>query len=530
MPLQALAPFKTPRRAASSRVAQMINIPAPVGGLNLRDPISAMSPIDAVALDNMIPRQTGTEMRNGTRLYVDDVGYSIESMFAYNALNNNDDKIFAAANGNIYDVTSSPSSVAVSATGSTYNLWWTTQFATGGDMFLLAVSPGAGYYTYSTSTGWVQRTPTNLPTSTLRTVGVWKQRVFFTAENDENIYYFNSVNAIDGNVNSFAMGSLLRSGGYVSSIINWTLDAGIGIDDHLVVVGTQGDIGVWTGTDPDSASTFALKGTWYVGPVPTYGKYFTTTGGDVMILSSLGLQQMSKLVNGQFISQDTGPAAKIQSVLNPLVASYINTPNWDVFVAPSSNVLVIKPPPSSIDTYQQFAMNITTGAWCTFSNMNMNCATILDGVMYYGTSGGDVYKGLYGDKDNVAIDGTGGDLVQADLQTAFNAFGDPGILKRFSLARPVFISSEEPSVKLRMNTQYQYSPVDGSPSFTTQATAIWDTGVWNNAIWAGVTNTYQAYVGVTNLGYYGSLRMKVRGTANTIFTSSHVMFDVGGLL
>jgi hypothetical protein len=130
----------------------------------------------------------------------------------------------------------------------------------------------------------------------------------------------------------------------------------------------------------------------------------------------------------------------------------------------------------------------------------------------------------------VTITGTGGDLVEADVQCAFNAMGNAGVLKRFSMARPVFISSDTPSVKLQVNTQYQLNPVAGSPSFTNQSAGVWNTGTWNNAIWSGNNNTYQAFVGATGMGYYGSIRMKVRGLAGTVFTSSHMMYDIGGVM
>lgn len=530
MPLRELAPFKTPRRAAAAQVAALANVPAPVGGLNLRDPISEMAPTDAVVLDNMIPRQSGVQMRKGYQLHVDDVGFPVKTLMSYTAPNPNDNKLFACANGNIYDVTADPATSAVTGTGSTDNLWWWTQFTTPADTFLLAVSPGAGYWTYSTTSGWVNRTPSGLPTTTLRTVGVWKQRVFFTAEADAHFWYMNSVNSVTSACTGFHMGSLLRNGGYLSAAFNWTLDAGVGIDDHLVVVGTEGDIGVWQGTDPSSATTFALRGVWYIGPVPKYGKYFSSFGGDVMVLSELGLIQVSKLVNGQFVDSDPGPVQKIQSVINPLVTLLRSTQSWDVFVAPSDDVLVIRPPQQPTGVYQQFGMNINTGSWCTFSNMSMDCAAVLAGVTYYGTSEGYVYKAFYGSRDKVAIAGTGGDLIEGDVQTSFQAFGNPGVLKKFGLARPVFISASPPAVKVRVNVQYSFTDVAGSPSFTTPTTSLWDTGVWNTAVWAGTDNTYQAFAGVAGMGYYGSLRMKVRGVGGTVFSSTHMLVEQGGVM
>lgn len=530
MPLQPLAPYKTPRRAAATQTAQLFNVPAPIGGLNLRDPISAMSPIDAVTLDNMIPRQTGVEMRGGYQVHTNSILFPIKSVFSYNAPNPANNKLFAAANGKIYDVTTNPATVAVALTNSTEDYWSTTQFSTGGDTFLLCVSPGAGYWTYSTTSGWINRTPAGLPTTTLKTVSVWKQRVFFTCEADTRIYYFHNVNVVDGNTSPFTMGAQLRNGGYIAGLINWTLDAGVGIDDHLVVIGSQGDVAVWQGTDPQNANDFALRGIWYCGPVPKYGRFFTSFGGDVMILSDMGLVPLSKLVNGQFVETTPGPAQKIQTLLSPLVSDLISSPTWDIFIAPASEVMVIKVPNQVSGGYRQFAMNVNTASWCTFSGLPMHCTTILNGVLYFGTDDGTVCKGLYGSLDGVLQDDTGGSLVEGDVQTAFNAFDTPGLLKRFGLVRPIFIAPEVPSVKARVNTQYAFTGVEGSPSFTNNSEALWDAALWNDAAWVGTANTYQAWVGTTGLGYYGSLRMKVRGASNTIFTSSHFLVDVGGMM
>ncbi|NBW21659.1 MAG: hypothetical protein EBR82_78255, partial [Caulobacteraceae bacterium] len=307
MPLVPLKPFKTPRKAAAAQVAQLAVIPAPTGGLNYRDPIASMSPQDALVLTNMIPRQQGCELRKGYQAYanavtVASVAQPVESVFGYTAPNPANNKVFMATNGKIYDVTSGGAPVvAVASTGSTDNEWWTTQFSTAADTFLLAVSPGAGYWTYSTTSGWVNRTSTTTNmTTAVRTVAVWKRRVWFTFENDSNVYYMGAVDAITGTVTSFPMGSILRNGGYVSALFNWTIDAGFSVDDYLVAIGTEGDVGVWEGTDPTSAATFQLKGAWYVGRVPRHGRYFTPFGGDVMIVSELGLVPMSRLISGQY--------------------------------------------------------------------------------------------------------------------------------------------------------------------------------------------------------------------------------------
>ncbi|CAB4136677.1 hypothetical protein UFOVP312_42 [uncultured Caudovirales phage] len=530
MPLLPLQPLRVSRRASAAQTAQVSVIPAPTGGLNYRDPISAMSPMDALILTNLIPKQQGVELRKGWQQTTSSLGEPIESVFGYTAPNSENNKVFVAADGNIYDVTDGTYTVAVPATGSDADEWWTTQFSTPADTFLLAVSPGAGYWTYSTSSGWVDRTATTtgLPT-TVRTVAVWKQRVWFTAEGDSNVYYLDSVDVVTGACTSFAMGSTLRNGGYVSALINWTMDAGFSIDDFLIVVGTEGDIGVWQGTDPTSADTFSLKGVWYVGPVPRHGQYFTPFGGDVMIVSELGLVPMSKLVAGQYTQdQQIGPASKIQSVFAPLVRKQLNQKFFDVFVVPSSDVLVIKMP-ADAGTYRQFAMNVTTGAWCQFVGMPMRSAAVIGGQCWFGTQDGYTCLGLYGNKDGVDEVGAGGNSIEGEVQTAFQSFNTPAQLKKFGMARPIFIATAQPAVKLVINTQFVFSTVGGSPYFFEDNNGIWDASVWNGANWVG-QNTYQAWFGTTGLGYYGSLRMKVRGLPATVFTSAHMMTELGGVM
>lgn len=535
MPLVPLKPWRTPRQAAAAQTAQLSVLPAPTGGLNYRDPIAAMTPADALVLNNFIPRQQGIELRKGWQLYADSPllpAEAIESVFSYKAANSANDKVFVAVGGNIYDVTSGGTpTLAVSGTGSTDDEWWTTQFSNSAGTYLLAVSPGAGYWTYDVVGGWVNRTAlaVGLPVN-VRTIAVWKRRIWFTVKDDPQVYYMRTVDTIQGNADPFPMGSILRNGGYVSALFNWTIDAGFSVDDFLVVVGTEGDVGVWEGTDPTSVATFGLKGAWYVGPVPRHGRYFTPFGGDVMIVSELGLVPMSKLITGQYTQdQQIGPASKIQSVFAPLVRKLLDEKYFDVFVVPSSEVLVIKLPADG-GTYRQFAMNVTTGAWCQFTGIPMRSAAVIGGQLYFGTVDGLTCKGLSGDRDGVDSVGAGGNYVEGDVQTSFQHFGSPAQQKKFGLARPIFLATAAPSVKLQINTQFNLSSVGGSPFFTGASdNGEWDASIWNTATWVG-QSTYQAWAGVAGLGYYGSLRMKVRGLPTTVFTSAHLSTEVGGVM
>lgn len=503
-------------------------IPPPVGGVNYRDAWVNMQPQDAIVLDNMIPTQSGVEQRPGWQYFSATTNAAIRSVFAYNAGSSSNSKLFAGSAGKIYDVTSGTPSLVVAA-GSTNDMWSTAHFSTTAGIFLLAVSPGAGYYTYDPTGGWILRTPAGLPANPT-SVAVFKNRVWFTIQNSASLWYLDTVNAITGTAVEFPIGAQLKHGGAAIGLTNWTIDGGIGVDDYFVAFGAEGDVVIWQGTDPTSVNTFSVHGSWYVGPVPTSGRFFTNVGGDVIVLSVMGLVPLSKLISGSWNDPQDGPTSKIQNQIQPLVQEQRTTVSWDVFMVPKQNLLIIRPPQASTGEYVQFALNVNTNAWCTFSNIPMTCATTLGDITYCGTSDGRVFKVFVGNLDAVESNGTGGTNVEGDIQTAFAALGSSAQLKKFNLAHPIFVAPQSPSVKLQMNTQFTFQGVPGSPSFTSSSGSTWSSGVWNVARWVGGTNTYQAWVGVTGLGYYGSIRMKVRGVAGTLFTGSQLMYELGGVL
>jgi len=130
MPLIPLKTWKAPRRSAAAQVSNLFVVPAPVGGLNYRDPISNMAPTDALVMRNFIPKQTGSELRKGWQYHTAALEDPIVSIFSYNAPDPANNKVFAASAGDIWDVTTDPPAVSQLATGSDDDVWNTTQCET----------------------------------------------------------------------------------------------------------------------------------------------------------------------------------------------------------------------------------------------------------------------------------------------------------------------------------------------------------------------------------------------------------------
>ena len=530
MPLVPLAMYKTPRRAAQARNHQVAALLAPSDGLNYRDSFLTLGPKDAVVLNNFIAKPTGSELRGGYQKHVIGLGGEVNTLMAYMAQDPDESKLFAAVAADIFDVTESADApTAVETTTSVDGVWSSIMFSAPTMNFLCATSPSGGYWTYDATGGWVDRLASLTGFSgNPGCIGAWKNRLWITVEGTAKAYYL-PVNAIQGAATELDLGPLMKHGGSIVGMVNWTFNAGLDIDDYLVFFGSQGDVIIYKGTDPDDPATFALNGIWYMGRPPAGNRFFTTYGGDLFVLSELGLLPLSKMVNGMVADTYSVMSSKISPVLNPLVSRLIDDTNWEVMLFENSDLLMIKPPKES-SIYSQYVMFIQTGAWSTFSDMPINTMVTYNGQMYFGDVDGNVQIGLSVQRDGMNIDATGGNPVSGQVQGGFNAFGSPANYKLFSMARPILIGANPPAVSAQLNVEYNFNPIYASPAYTDKATSKWDTGTWDQATWTGATNTYAAWVGVQNMGYFGSLRVAVKGDPGTIYVSSTVMYQVGGVM
>ena len=87
-----------------------ITLPAPIWGLNRKDPISAMEPLYAITMDNYIPMDSKVELRPGFTSYVrmGTAGEKVKTLAAYHRPSY--DALFAIYNNKIWNITN-PASV-----------------------------------------------------------------------------------------------------------------------------------------------------------------------------------------------------------------------------------------------------------------------------------------------------------------------------------------------------------------------------------------------------------------------------------
>lgn len=515
--------------------------PAPVGGLNVRDAINQMAATDAITLVNWIAQQYGVRCRKGYREWGTGFVDPVQTIMAYlpDRASVANFKVFAATDNNIYDITVSSGAPPVSLAlggGSNEGRFSHVMMANSAGNFLLTCSH-EGRYRYYNGTTWV--TPTfgggagqvsGVDPSTLCFVTTWKRRAWFIEKGTANVWYA-PTDSLTGAFSKLDLGPFMKHGGSLAFIATWTIDAGEGIDDFIVFVGERGDVLIYKGTDPASAATFSIQGAWYIGQVVVGRRGFCHLGGDLLILSEMGLQPLSYVTRGGQTLYRTSASdylAKIQPRLAELVGELGEQMGWELVLHPKENLLIILKPQGGFASFEQYCLYTNTNTWTLFDGIPMYTAYVANNDLYCGTQDARVLLGLTGFFDNVPLGGSVGNGISGLIQPAYSYFGQPGRYKQWHMIRPTFLATDRPSVLASMLADYKNYLASGSPIYSSASGSLWDIAKWDAATWGGALNTYSDWVHVNALGYSGSAVLNTVCVGDTFLASIDYIMEPGG--
>jgi hypothetical protein len=501
------------------RISKTYSVPAPTKGWNSLDSVALMKENYAVILQNFIPTSSSVSLRKGSSDWVTGITGTVETLVAYN--NNTSSKMFAAAAGNIYDVTAKGVVGAPVVTGKTNARWQHTNFATPGGSYLYLVNGADAPLLYDGTT-WTPITAVSTPaitgvtTSTLIGVTLFKNRLWFIEANSMRAWYLPAA-SIAGAANVLDLSSLFPRGGYLMAMGDWTLDSGQGVDDYAVFISSEGEVAVYQGTDPASASTWALKGIYQVGS-PVGRRCLTKFASDLLIINQDGLQLMSAALSSSRAYVQPSVTDKIQPSITAAISTYGNNYGWEALIMSKENVLIMNIPING--NSQQYVMNTITNGWCNFTGWNASCFETLRDDLYFGTSG----------KVMKAFDGTSdaGMAISGEALQAFSYLGTSN-LKFIEMARPV-ISTDTSNlgILLGLNVDYDVSPPIGTPTFAASTSGLWDSGLWDSAVWSGSLAIRKDWQTVGGLGYSAALHIKTQSTtANMQWASTDYIYQTG---
>lgn len=547
-----LVPFQhprrvTPRRAGATMTHNAYPFPAPQLGLNTAAPLPGGNPLTALRLENLIPRSMGCQLRRGFRRWTSNLDGEVRSLMRYQPAVGLHQLFAATGLGSVYDVTAmTPSSVTPTpvlsvVTGQPNGEWTSLNFVTStGNHFMVAVNPGGGYWTYDGTT-WTQHNQGTGPGQidgvdphTFTFVTVYKSRLWFIEQNSTVAWYL-PIGQIAGVATPFDFGALLPNGGYLAALINWTYDGSTGtggqggVTNQLVVVANEGDVVVYQGDDPDDAPTgFSLVGRWFIGRVPVGNRFFSNYQADVIILSEKGMVFMSELLRGQGFFENPQRAAAINSTLASEITLSLAVKYWEVLFIPSEQMIIINR--AEIDVQNlQWVYEVNNKAFATLRGIPMNTFNYFNGRAFAGDLQGNVWQLFEGGSDG-SVDEVPGADIQGICVSAFQPLGDGVRNKRFLMVRTSFISDSPPGVQAVINGEWNLNVPGSSPPYLAAGENFWDVGHWDTAVWSGQGQSYEAWTGAVGTGHYGSLALRVRGAADTIFVGWQALVEAGGIL
>jgi hypothetical protein len=151
--------------------------------------------------------------------------------------------------------------------------------------------------------------------------------------------------------------------------------------------------------------------------------------------------------------------------------------------------------------------------------------------------------------DGVSLATNEGTPVVASVLTAYNYFGEPGMNKRWVLARPIFQSGSVPASNIGILVDFVYT---GSPDQVTlsggalavaqqaappqiglQASSTgsqWNSAIWNGSAWPDSTSRYRNWVSISGIGYCAALSIDVSQSSELLWTATDFVFEMGSVI
>lgn len=386
--------------------------------------------------------------------------------------------------------------------------------------YTMASTPGSDATTVGVYT--IALYITGVDSEDLINVNLFKNRLYYTEKNSMRFWYL-PTDAIGGAATSFDLGGIARMGGYIQAIGTWTIDAGQGVDDYLVIVTNNGEVIVYNGTDPSDVTKWALKGVWQLGYVFTRRCLYKWSG-DLLLLTQDGLVPLASALQSSRLDPRVNLTDKIFYAISQAADYYSTNFGWQIIYYAKVNMLVINIPNSN--GVQQFVMHTISKAWASFSGISATCFELHFDDLYFG---GDGFVGQYwnGYSDN-------GTNINASVQQAYSYFDAPGQNKRFTLVRPIIQTDNGvPTVLCGINTDFDYQNQLGQVSFNPASTDLgtWDNGVWDTATWGGNLSINREWQGVTGIGYSAGINMSMASQGIDVhWVSTDYVMERGGTL
>lgn len=385
----------------------------------------------------------------------------------------------------------------------------------------LLTEAGGGSATANGTTSLFLVGITGIDTDKLAYVWNFKGRLFFIERDSMNVWYL-PIDAVGGAMVQFPMGGLFPLGGSLLFGAPWSLDTSGdgGLSEQCVFVTTEGEVAVYQGTDPSTATTWSKVGTYRVGK-PLGHKAFIRAGGDLIICTDIGAVPLSQAVNRDFAALSPSAVSyPIETAWNDAVEFRSATP-WNAIVWPERQMFVISLPTVNQQPPLMYIANARTGAWADFTNWDGTCLEVFEGRMFYGSIGGKVVEAYVTGLDQ-------GATYTATYVPLFVDLGNAEALKIPENARLVTRGAYDCNPQISMQFDYILDLPPPPAAAILADSSVWGVGIWGQSVWGATAakKIQQQWASVGGLGY--SIAPAIQITSGSIIPLDTEIIRIDG--
>lgn len=392
--------------------------------------------------------------------------------------------------------------------------------------YTAGAAPGANATTVGTYV--VAPTITGVDPRKLVHINMYANRLFFIEKESCRFWYL-PVNTIGGAAVSFDLAPLFLLGGYLVAMATWTIDDATGMVEYAVFISSEGEVVVYSGTDPSSASAWQKNGRFRMGR-PVGRRCYERSGSDLIVLTEDGFTPLSKALLTDRSQLQATISDKIESLVSNDVRAYGAAFGWQPILSPAGKKLLVNVPQVEGRLQYQYVMNTITGAWCRFTGWNANVFGLLKSDLFFGSNLGKVANSAFVARCDVGFADNGA-FIFGEAKTAFHYFGAPGMQKQVTLARPLLRTTGDMEVAMSIDMDFRDTYPTSMPSYAGNTGTLWNTAPWNSFPWASGSGVQKDWQGASGVGDAAAFHMRaVNNKTSLQWQAVQYVYRMGGVL
>lgn len=511
------------RYAIRSNKSITYTLPAPVKGLNKRDSIADMDFAYATTMDNYIPYDDKVVLRNGYKKYASFQNI-VEALVVFN--NGTKSEMLAVSGHRVWNVSSKKNIYSYQNVYLSENRCYTVQyknylyFMNGADIPLVYHIDEQGIHHLD---NW-DFNGDGLNDTSIVAGSVSKQRLWFIEKGTLRVWYTENVGNISGRLQCFDLAQVSRFGGHLLAVANWTQDGGQGIDDLTVFITSEGEVLVYCGNDVSNADDWKLKGSYKINRPIGYNCSISYQGDLVIITQDGYIPLSSALPLDKANSSQVAFSDTIRDLVMVRTKMYASRMGWQAVIYQRGGYALFNVPLNK--GFEQHVINVNTGAWCRFTDINSCCWAEYDARLYFGSDDG-VYLFDEGHTDN-------GEAIIGEVSQAYTDFGSSN-LKRVQLINPRTKSLYRYTLIVYTNTDMQNSQYEYCENIGQGGGAKWNTVKWAGNVhigtkWvnSGCNELHSQWIANSATGYKFSLVFKTSTSGNCVeWYDTAIRYELG---